>query len=43
MTENLEKIRTEFDIYIDTRLDALTSPEIVQRGLEIEKKLSEQH
>ncbi|GEM_PF-7005210 len=43
MTENLEALRLEFDIFLDTKLDSLTSPEIVKRGLEIEQKFSEQH
>ncbi len=43
MTENLEKMRREFDMFIDTNLDALTNPEIIKRSLEIERQLSEQH
>lgn len=43
MFKNLEELRLEFDVFLDTQLDTLTSPEIITRGLEIEKKLLEQN
>lgn len=43
MTETLEELRLQFDRLLDTKIDALTNPEIIKRGLEIEKILSEQY
>lgn len=39
MCENFEESRREFNRFIDRTTDALTSPEIVRRALELEHQL----